>query len=37
MVQTIIRVASVALLIIILANLWIQKKENEQQQNKKRK
>ena len=37
MVQTIIRVASVALQIIILANLWIQKKEKEQQQNKKRK
>lgn len=37
MVQTIIRVASVVLLIIILANLWIQKNEKEQQQNKKRK
>lgn len=37
MVQTIIRVGSVILLFIIVTNIWVQKKEKEEAQNKNKK
>lgn len=37
MISTVIRVASIVLLILIFSNIWAQKRDKEEQQNKKSK